>query len=771
MKLKKIYDTAKEQFEMLQIDFKEAKLGYIELQEHIKQTLDAYQVHEEEYANLAAYYINMKKEYQNTMIIYTSTSDLLNNVKLQQNESNAEYATVLSEYNELQETLKTIQIKYGIVNSKYSQAEASWNEADQKYQMAKEKLKEIEENYLDVMSLYTKLKNKHKEATDKFDVEGQPYRDALEAYEKALIAQENINTAISHMNQVIAKFPVHDITLENSDIISTLLENWKAEYDEAEQMLREVSSNSWLTIGEYQARNDAYNNSSIAPSIKLDLVYNYTDFDTQLTDYINEANEVADKNLENARSFEAYFAAYKTYHEEFDNYLKGWKPGNVGDPNNEQEKWLSIINAMMTSDFSNLGYTKEALSEMETTSEWDEIVSAYEQQGAKSVENVKKYAEYIISVSDTWTAANVVMTTAINQFEQKTQIVIPKPAANNRLGVAAKSVLYEADNIYNSSLATLKNDPYPENCEDNVYQWLIGQGFGTSLSWRISGQTTIGSVGIPIFAPKGFATGIGLLEIYQISPPKIPVLPDIPEAPEPAIDNLLVPEKVTPVLEPETTAIAPIIPSTKRIPEIEGVTLAEITTELPEIPTISVEDVQESTPVTDIDIEKDEAYGNIRPDKPVELDGIEDVKPVSPIEKPNNFEKVPTVIPPTNPELISPNTVEKVEKTVENKNKLTKPTPVDLIEKPSINEKPITPIVLTLMTNLNDSPGHPTPNIEISTTPMIVTNKTKTKLANTKLLPNTGTKSPIVLQSIGTILVCLAEVFLFLKRRKGKREK
>lgn len=373
----------------------------------------------------------------------------------------------------------------------YTKANDAFTEANTKYTTASDKLKTLTEDYDATLILFNNLQTKFDLASEDFKTAAKPYDDALAAYNAALLAEADINAAIKTMNQTIDTFPVDKITQDNLANISTDIAAWKEKYDAAKQALTDALSNSWPIIEEYQAQNDLYNTSSIAPTSLLTSVFNPGDFKSKLTQYIVDAETAMQNNVDNAETYQTYYQAYSDYQLAFEEYTEGWSTNNVGDPNNDFEGvWRPAINSLYTLDFTSIGYSDDDLKAITTIGDWELFIAAYEKIGLEKIDEASQYSDYLAGVAAKWAEAKVKLADEINAFNAKTgsNVEVDFDYNVDYITSTAKAMVtgLKTTHIYNLDML----NSFPLRSGDDAYTWLRGKRFSNAQSYRgsISGQ-------------------------------------------------------------------------------------------------------------------------------------------------------------------------------------------------------------------------------------------------------------------------------------------
>ncbi|WP_239644605.1 LPXTG cell wall anchor domain-containing protein [Enterococcus crotali] len=234
---------------------------------------------------------------------------------------------------------------------------------------------------------------------------------------------------------------------------------------------------------------------------------------------------------------------------------------------------------------------------------------------------------------------------------------------------------------------------------------------------------------------------------------------------------LNIPNKVENITEPINPNLAPAAASTKILDGITGIDLPTLTQERASTPPNSIVGLDTSEDVTDIELANDEAVESIRPDAPVELNDLDDVTAIDPLEQPKELEEAPMVEAPTIPEILAPEAVDPVTPPVEQPIELTAPTDPNTLEAPVVANLAEMPIALVDPKKKAEDKGTTgVTSSKINTTSDPSSNKLP-KTRSERRLPNTGTETSLFGQGMGAFMTGAAGSLLFWKRRKAKHNK
>lgn len=286
----------------------------------------------------------------------------------------------------------------------------------------------------------------------------------------------------------------------------------------------------------------------------------------------------------------------------------------------------------------------------------------------------------------------------------------------------------------------------------------------------MSTQSALGKVNLPPIDLKTIQTELDSLILKKINTPEIPTVPDMPEIPTKAV-GINTPKKVENVTEPTNPALAPAAASTKIIENITGINLPALTDKHASTPPSSLVELGTSENITDVELDSEEAEESIQPDAPVELEALEDVTEVDPLEQPEKLEEAPIVNAPGIPELVAPETVDPIKTPIKRPIELAAPTKPTVLEAPLAVNLAKAPVALIDPKKKEEAKGA----IVLTTTTFDAVSDPSTKsLPNTRSerrLPNTGTESSLMGQGMGAFMAGAAGSLLFWKRRKGKQSK
>lgn len=679
--------------------------------------------------------------------------------------------------NPIAATFEMLKTEYSVLDTKYIAAYTAWEKADTTYKTAAGNLDSLQGQYTETLNAYNQLKEKYDLAKEDFKTAAKPYEDALEAYKNAVTAQTTINDAITEMNNVLDTFPTDQITQDNLTGIPDALATWQARYDAAKIKLANAYTDAWPVIETYQNLNKEYNKSGLIDlSQQISNVYDPSNFGQLFSDFINDAQAVMEENVKNAKTYQQYFIAYKAYLDSYETYMEKWAEGNEGDPANDLMLiWQPTINSLRKQDrnYNLLGYTNEQLQSMFTVEEFEAFILSYETKGAEALKNINNYnTNYIVNVDTEWTAAQNQLKDEITEFTNATGIKVNSFFDDGMLTSNTTEMYNQLSIAYTTNVNYLKQtiERYKNYSGTvSVYTWItVYNNNYLGFDGSVGGQPTPDLIVVPPIELKTIKTKLNSLELSKVVAPEIAEPSEMLEAPvEPAI--LSVPLEVVPAVEPENLSKEPTPVSTKKLIGITDVELIELTTKTPSEPLQPVEDIDGVETITDIEKETEEATESTSPDAPLEIDDLEDVTGVDPLEKPKEMEKAPEVTAPSTPNLTAPETVDEATKPVEKVIDLTDPTDPKMAEAPIASAAPTAPLSLVKPTEKPKDPVTTT-----VTTTRAVARTGATTLPNTRSqrkLPNTGTETSTSAQSMGVFMAGAAGSLLFWKRRKGKHEK
>lgn len=326
------YQTSLEEYNQAKEKYENAKQAYETLKESAKQAYQDYLSKKKALDDLKAEADELLPVYQKALETFDAEKESYLN-RLTAYEENGmgntqEYQELLGEYQRLETEFLDLKEQYDALQIKMGPIEKAFQTAKDAYDDIAEKKSELEQEYQTIELLYEDAFLKLEGLEKEIEVGEEAYETAKQAQEKAQTAVNQLNEELTQMNQIMSEFPNTDLFGEDYD---SRLSDWQAEY-EAQKTKVEVSKNAaFEAIEAYQAANDAYNASGIAPEEKLETVFGPTDFEKNYEEYLSRLEEKKANNITKIDEYIKIKTAREQLVQDWNVYIQG------------QQKELEII--------------------------------------------------------------------------------------------------------------------------------------------------------------------------------------------------------------------------------------------------------------------------------------------------------------------------------------------------------------------------------------------------------------------------------------------